>query len=149
MWSRDKQKEYKKLGSKGKKQKKVIMTKNKLTLEHLESQEKPKLQEFDMFAKSDRTRMAINLIDDYDDNFDSIREVGVQNPHDSIKRRFKTGSDKPGFIDLTINQKLNLMRCRDNGEGCPDIKEKIQAWVSTKIRAMKEVLKVLVYQAHY
>tara|TARA_B100000073_G_C23725595_1_gene569136 strand:- start:103 stop:2076 length:1974 start_codon:yes stop_codon:yes gene_type:complete len=131
MWSKDKQKEYKKLGSKGKKQNKVIMTKNKLTLEHLESLQ-PKLQEFDMFAKSDRTRMATNIINDYDDNFDSIREVGVQNPYDSIMRRFKTDSSKPGIINLTINQKQNLMRCRDNGEGCPNVTDVVQAWVSTK-----------------
>ena len=136
MWSENKQKEYKELGSIGKVLKRQgklkSMKTDEIKLEHIESGIPKKLQEFDMFAKSDRKRMATNIINDYDDNFDSIREVGVQNPFDSIKRRFKTDSSRPGIIDLTINQKLNLMRCRDNGEGCPNLCDVIQAWVSTK-----------------
>ena len=132
MWSKDKTKEFKDIGSKGKKEKrlknKVTMNKNKITIENTKSP----LQEFDMFAKSDRRRMATNIINDYDDNFDSIREVGVQNPFDSIMRRFETDSSRPGIIDLTINQKQNLMKCRDNGEGCPNLTDVVQAWVSTK-----------------
>ena len=68
------------------------MKTDEIKLEHIESGKPKKLQEFDMFAKSDRKRMATNIINDYDDNFDSIREVGVQNPFDSIIRRFKTDS---------------------------------------------------------